>query len=62
MNDNLSKATDMNVERYISILMENRQEHTIMYIVVFTDVYAEEEERSSAILNSTMYLRVARTF
>lgn len=35
MNDNLSKATDMNVGRYISILMENRQEHTIMDIVVF---------------------------
>lgn len=29
MNDNLSKATDMNVGRYISILMENRQEHVL---------------------------------
>lgn len=29
MNDNLSKATDMNVGRYISILMENRHEHVL---------------------------------
>lgn len=44
MNDNFSKVMDMNVGRYILILMENRQEYIIMYIVVFMYMWKKRNE------------------